>query len=270
MSDVIYKKVNVLGIPVSAIQPEEAAGKSLELMRSKELHSIYFLSAGSSLYARENPWAADVISSCDFVLPGDKNMEEAIFSDGGTLEKEPGLEEYTDYYLNYLFYWLNKENRVVYSVVDGQKRLDIARDYFKENYPNISADGLVFKDYDNAVNEINAVIPDVLLLCLSVKEQVTFLKEYVSMMNTRLVVAIDTMESHFHKGADDVPSFVQMLHLERVYHWIKKDQKHQETIVSSLFKNKVAEENPETVISEEDKNSEQEPKIVQSDEDSSI
>lgn len=269
MSDSNYKKVNVLGIPVLAIQPEKAAKKSLEMMRSKELHSIYFLSAGSSLYAKENSWAADVITSCAFVLPGDKNMEEALFSDGGTLEKEPGLEEYTDYYLNYLFYWLEKENRTVYSVVDEQKRLDIVKDYFKENYRNISADGLVFKDYDITVNEINAVIPDILLLCLPVKEQVTFLKEYVSMMNTRLVIAIDTMETHFHKGADDVPSFVQMLHLEKVYHWIKKDQKHQETVVSSLFKNKVAEENQESAFPG-DKKSDKEIEIVQSDEDSSV
>lgn len=263
MSDANIKKVSVLGVSVSAIQPEEAARNSRELMRSKEIQSIYFLSAAGSLYAKENPWAAEVINSCAYVLPGDKNIEETVFSDGGTLEKEQGLEEYSDYYLNHLFYWLNKENRQVYAVVDDQKRLEIVRDYFKENYSNISEDGLIFKDYDNAVNEINAVIPDVLLLCLSAREQVTFLKEYVSMMNTKLVIAIDSMETHFCKGADDVPAIVAMLHLERVYHWIRKDQKHQETVVTSLFKNKVAEENQEAL-------SRDETKIVQSDEDSSV
>ena len=56
MSDENIKKVSVLGVSVSAIQPEEAARNSRELMRSKEIRSVFFLSAAGSLYAKENPW----------------------------------------------------------------------------------------------------------------------------------------------------------------------------------------------------------------------
>lgn len=218
------QKITIEDIQVLAQMPEDAAKISLELMRSKGMSSVFFLTADSMAICKDNKELTDLVSSCDMVLPGDKVTEEAIFSKGGQYIKEPNSRVYMESYMEYLFYRLQKENRTVLAVVESEKYLERYQNYMSR-YEKIQAQGLVFKDYDNIVNEINAVIPDVLILDLPLENQFVFLKEYAAMMNAKLIIGIDVLNQYLKRMTKSVPPLIKALHLENVYHWIKKDSK---------------------------------------------
>lgn len=218
------EKMNIADIQVLAQMPEEAGNISLDLMRGKGMSSVFFLTADSMEICKENAEFKEIVSSCDMVLPGDRATEEEIFSKGGMYVKEPNSGDYMESYLESLFYRLEKENRTVLTVLESEKYLERYNQYMSR-YENIQSQGLVFKDYDNTVNEINAVIPDVLLLDMPLENQFVFFKEYSDMMNAKLIIGVDVLNQYLKKMTESVPPLIKALHLENVYHWIKKDSK---------------------------------------------
>ena len=142
---------------------------------------------------------------------------------------------------------MNREYREIFAVTSQQDRLTDLDAYLTENYPNITMQGMVYESdteggADKVVNEINAHIPDALLLLLPVADQLMFLKDYSPMMNTRLCICIESLHPFIVKETISVPRWIRVLHLESLYRWFNREEKLERTIAGSIFKKKVNED----------------------------
>ena len=232
MKDRYHKKANVLGIDVSVMRVDKAVNVSMELMRGKGLPVIYFLSAISSLLCQNNEQSAEYVKSCNLILAGDRHIEMAVHhrQDNGQIPE--GIGEFADNYLKRLFSKINRESM---------------EEYMEESYRNIEVHGNVMRketkgEADRIVNEINACIPDIVFVCIPAERQMKFMEKHAAMMNTRLCILIESVQPLIRKETEEIPSWVEKLHLEGIYSWFKKEQKIKNTIVGSVFKKKVLNE----------------------------
>lgn len=259
MKDRYHKKANVLGIDVSVMRVDKAVNVSMELMRGKGLPVICFLSAGSSLLCQNDEKVADYVSSCNLVLPGDRHIEMAAHHKQDNGEIPEGIGEFADNYLKRLFSKMNREGRSIYTITEQDAHLDSLEEYMDESYHNIEVQGTVMRketkgEADRIVNEINACIPDVVFVCVPADRQIKFMEKHAAMMNTRLCILIESIQPLIRRETEEIPAWVQSLHLEGIYTWFKKEQKIKNTIVGSVFKKKVlneVSEEPEEKSSEE-------------------
>ena len=247
MKDRYHKKANVLGIDVSVMRVDKAVNVSMELMRGKGLPVICFLSAGSSLLCQNDEKVADYVTSCNLVLPGDRHIEMAVHHRQDNGEIPEGIGEFADNYLKRLFSKMNREGRSIYTITEQDAHLESLEQYMDESYHNIEVQGTVMRketkgEADRIVNEINACIPDVVFVCIPADRQIKFMEKHAAMMNTRLCILIESVQPLIRKETEEIPAWVQSLHLEGVYAWFKKEQKIRNTIVGSVFKKKVMNE----------------------------
>lgn len=271
MKDRYHKKANVLGIDVSVMRVDKAVNVSMELMRGKGLPVICFLSASNSLLCQNDEKVASYVTSCNLVLPGDRHIEMAVHHKQDNGEIPEGIGEFADNYLKRLFSKMNREGRSIYTIAEQETHLESLEEYMDESYHNIEVQGTVMRketkgEADRIVNEINACIPDVVFVCMPADRQIKFMEKHATMMNTRLCILIESIQPLIRKETEEIPVWVQRLHLEKIYSWFKKEQKIRNTIVGSVFKKKVlnevseetAEKASEEILSENNLDTEEE------------
>ena len=220
------RKVNVLGIDVSVMRPEKAVNLTMDYMRRKGLEVVFFHSAESSLYCQNQSWAAESVQNMQLVLPGDSHMEMAIRHQRSSSEDRKGIGEFADEYLKRLFAKLNRESREIYAVMTKQEHLDSFKEYISSSYPDIFQNGTAFdgENTGTVLNEINANIPDIVFFCLPVEQQIMFVRDFSSMMNTRLCICIESVQPLISKETESAPAVLRVLHEERVCHQKDRDR----------------------------------------------
>lgn len=245
MQELHINKENVLGINASNLGPEKSLALSIEAMHSHELNIVYFLSASSSLYCQETPWAMELVNSFAMVLPGDRSTEMAVQHQ--LFQGENSLGEFIYEYLKGLLSYMQKESKDLFVVTPTRERLTSFLDYLAGEYPDISVSGMVYEQdeegaADKVVNEINALIPDSVLLLLPPRQQLTLLRDYESMINAGLCICIESLQPLLTEETRAIPSWIRALHLEPIYRWFHKEEKLESTIKESLFRKKITEE----------------------------
>ena len=246
MKEHTRKVVDVLGIDVSVVIPEKAVNITMNYINRKELSTVFFHTAESSLFCQSYDWAAQSVDSSNLVLPGDIYMEHAIAHKVFEGKGATGNGQYAKEYLRRLMGRLSREKREIFVVVSGQEELDAMKEDMMSAYPDITLYGGILPeeaevDMESLVNEINGMIPDAVFLCLPPESQLRMLKEYVPMMNTHLVICIESFKPTVLTGSEVVPKWIEQLHLTNVYRWIRKEHRIRESIVGSIFKKTVEE-----------------------------
>ncbi len=238
------RKVNVLGIDVSVMRPEKAVNLTMDYMRRKGLEVVFFHSAESSLYCQNQSWAAESVQNMQLVLPGDSHMEMAIRHQRSSSEDRKGIGEFADEYLKRLFGKLNRESREIYAVITKQEHLDSFKEYISSSYPDIFQNGTVFdgENTGTVLNEINANIPDIVFFCLPVEQQIMFVRDFSSMMNTRLCICIESVQPLISKETESAPAVLRVLHLDELWFRMKRESVIKKTVIGSIFKQKVLED----------------------------
>ncbi|MCI6858869.1 MAG: WecB/TagA/CpsF family glycosyltransferase [Eubacterium sp.] len=247
MRDRSPRKINVLGIDVSVMRVDKAVNISMELLRSKGVCVICFLSAVASLLCQNEEEAAEYVRSCQLILPGDQHIEMAARNQHETGKTMEGIGEFADNYLKRLLSRLNRDRCSIYAITGQPERLTSMEEYIRDSYKNIQFQGGVLLketkgEADRVVNEINACIPDIVFVCLPAEHQIKFMEKHAAMMNTRLCILIESIQPLIRKETEEIPSWIEALHLSGIYHWFKGEEKIRNTIAGSLFKKKVKNE----------------------------
>lgn len=252
MKEHTKKKVNVLGIDVSAMRPDKAVNITMNYINRKEISRIYFHTAASSLFCQTNDWAVEWIESCDLVFAGDKSMEELIDSvEGNDSRKSLENESFADRYIKRLFHNLNRETKQIFAIMPSEQHLAAFKEYIQSTYPAIEAEGAVLSEESEAeaervVNEINGIIPDIVFVCVSSDLQITLMQSYQSMMNTRVLIGIESLVPLIRTEVESIPEWIQRLHLTNLYQWVRKEGKLQEQIIHSIFRRSILQEDEST------------------------
>lgn len=64
-----------------------------------------------------------------------------------------------------------------------------------------------------------------------------FMEKHAAMMNTRLCILIESVQPLIRKETEEIPSWVEKLHLEGIYSWFKRN-KRLRTPLLGLFSRK--------------------------------
>lgn len=219
----------------------------MEYMRSRGLETVFFHSAESSLFCQTQVWAAEFVQNCQLVLAGDSHMELAVRHRRNDSVDRKGIGDFADEYLKRLFNRLNRECREIFAVMESGEELDSLKKYIQNSYPDIFCNGIVYdgkdgEDPGKVINEINANIPDIVFFCLPVQQQLMFVRDYTDMINARLCVCIESIRPLIRKETERVPRLIRLLHLEEFWYRMKKDSIIKKTVVGSIFKSKVMQE----------------------------
>ncbi len=245
MKEHTRKQVNVLGIDVSVMRPEKAVNITMNYVNRKELSTIYFHTAGSSVFCQTHDWAAQRIQSSNLVLAGDRYMEEHTVAHAFSgQQNRPGNGLFSYAYLKRLFHRLNRETREIYLIMSREEHLNSMKEYMAEKYPDILVQGDVLGDepaseQERIVNDINGIIPEIVFVCLPSEQLLKFVDEYQLMMNTRIIICFESLQQLVQSETENVPRLVEILHLDGIYQWIKKEGKIQEQIIGSIFKRSI-------------------------------
>ena len=238
---------NILGIRVSHMSEEEAAKTTIDLLKNPKVAVIYMLTAESSLVCQTDDAAAAMVNACDLVLPGDLHTSQALLqiADPDGMTGTPGDEgEYIYCYIRELLPALEKEGTSIYAVMEKDQHLSLMQEFFLNEYPGISFYGTVVEkdtegEASRVVNDINACLPDIVLLCVEIERQISFVRDYITMMNTKLCICMEFVNSMMSRIVTDVPRIFRKLHLEGLYHWFRKEHKLQGKILGSIFKRRL-------------------------------
>ena len=204
------------------LSEEQAVLETLRHMNSSEPHVIWVCSAEDLDWHNKSP--KDSFFLLFFmVVPVRENTEidKEMLDEPADAQK---IHSYIVHYLRDLLQALNSEQRHIYSIMDTENSVRNITSWMQENAPNITFQSHLLEDNvqesaEKAVNEINAIIPDVVALILPPERQMEFLRNYQSMMNTHLCICISCLNEIVESR--DIPELIKKLHLTGLYQWIR-------------------------------------------------
>lgn len=247
------ERVRILGAELDPVRVDRALNLTSRYLELNKFEYITFVNTAAAILGQESPDFAEFLNKAALVLPGDKNIENAIdidlkVGDDATYQAE---------YFERLFYKLNRIGAAVYVMQEKEEHLQLIKERFESGHSRIKVEGILWQDdenLDNMVNEINVLAPHILLICGNYKRIQQFFAEYGSKINVSLCICLEEISP----GAEhNMPAWIVKFHLQGLYRMLYEKSKH--LWIDSLFKKKMKENDLEQQEQNE-KNSEVEEK----------
>jgi UDP-N-acetyl-D-mannosaminuronic acid transferase (WecB/TagA/CpsF family) len=229
------ERVKILGAQIDPIRIDRAMNLTSHYLELFKLEYIVFVNTAAALLGQDLPEFSDFLLDAALVLPGDKNIENALEKDLKIGEEK----SYQSEYFTRLFSKLNRTGASIYAMQDKEDDLQRITEMINQQYDRITIEGSVWQEEENpdaTVNAINILAPDILIICGSYERIYRFLREYKSKINAGLCLCIEEVVAGSEKP---VPSWAQTLHLEGLYRWLF--EKSKDALNDSLFKKKLKE-----------------------------
>lgn len=233
-------RVKVLGVSVDAVKLDKILNVTNLSLNNDGMDIIYLASAITALTADEDEEFAAFVNSCDLVIPGDKNIERLVI--GKETESKKVITGQR--YLERLLTTLNKNEKVIFFIMESSEQLKLAERMVNKDYPDISyqqdilvAD-MTAEEQDLIVNNINAVAPDVLVLIQNGKVIQDFIENSRTKMNVKLCLCLENLAGSVLDEiilVKQVPNWVKKLHLVKWFQWIFDHKKLHTTLINHDF-----------------------------------
>ncbi len=235
------KRKKVLGVFVDSLRLDRAMSLTKTYLSNSLLNKIYFASTQTSIIAQDEEEIASFLEDSDLVLPGDQNIEEIVN------DKEKSSEElpYVLHYLYQLFASFDRTKNSIYIVgkEEEKEKVELLMEMLKESYPNMKiSGGISTADRALLVNDINTVVPNVVLFFFPVRELKQFLDEHGRSMNTKLVLCVEDIDILIDGRIEKIPILIEKLHLEKVYRFFLRKKIISPTLEDFIFKKRLKEE----------------------------
>lgn len=232
------KRERVLGALVDSVRLDRAMSLTKIYLNNSALNKIYFVNTQTSILAQDSEEIALFLEDLDLVLPGDSNIEEAMSRQEKSREELP----YVLHYLYQLFASFDRTKSSLYIVGKEREKVELLIEMLKESYPNMKTSGGVStEDKALLVNDINTVVPSVVLFFFPVVELKEFLDEHGKSINTKLAVCVEDIDILIDGRLEKIPIFVEKLHLENVYQFLVRKKVISPTVQDSVFKKRLRE-----------------------------
>ena len=194
-------RINILGIKYCDIDITEAVEHSIRAIETRGGGYIIVPDSDLALTARKNRRLMSAIRGAELVLPGDRGVFIASHILGMPLHYKMSAQDFA----SALLARLSGCAKSVFLVGAKKQTMQYAADRIAERYPGIqiagTADGR-FVDDTEVIDEINAVSPDLLLVCMSSPKQELWLSEVSQELNTGLSLGVGAVlgESGVRRG----------------------------------------------------------------------
>ena len=189
-------RINVLGIKYCDMDIAEAVEHSVRCIRAREGGYVLAPDSELALGARKNRRLMAAVRGAELVLPGDRGIFIAAALLGLPLHyKMSGTD-----YASALLARMSGIGGSVFVLGARPQSVKLAADGMIARYPGIkiagTADGR-FVDDTEVLDEINAVSPDLLLVCVSSPKQELWLADACPELNVGLSVGLgEALEAH--------------------------------------------------------------------------
>lgn len=208
------REISVLGVAVRDYSLREALRQVQDYMKDGVLNTVCYLDMDLLMKARDDSNLKDAIEGMDLLVPGNKEILQAGSLNYGSRERE--VEG--NFFLREVLKRLAKEKRRVFIVADTQEDLVLLREQLLATQPRLTFFGsfsyndAVGVPEDAVINEINSVIPDVIISRVSSPAQELLVMNGKMMVNAKLWIALQSQSVQAPSaGTGSKPGFLEFV-----------------------------------------------------------
>lgn len=217
-------QVKIMGLDVDIMSIRNLATKIRGYLTNDSLNVILFASTHVIEKIDRDEEYKELIGKADMILPQD----EALLSLHHVDELKEASMVVSVEYIAAVFDKFAYEKKTVYILAVSEKEAIGCEAWLAEEYPNVKVMGYYYKDVEQnketIINEINSLVPDILLCFLDSPEQEHFLLDNRLMINAKLGIAL---------GSDSLVLIKRFKQLTK-----KKDKNAIERCCSKIMRNK--------------------------------
>lgn len=231
--------IRIMDLDIDMISMDSFLSKVEEYLTNDYLNVILFATTKVLEEASENDEYKEMLARAELILPG----EEALLS-----MHHVDVLEVARMVINYQCFdkMLDsiQENSTMYLVGRSEYEMNQMKEYCIRNHPHINIVGTCFLDIeqngDVVINEINGLAPDILVFSLDSPLQEAWILTNCTKMNAKLCIGMGGVINNIFEQNREMPRFVQMLHLEKLYNLLKKNKRLNKIRQARIFKRKIA------------------------------
>lgn len=199
----------------------EAVSKALEIMRRRDAAFVVTPNPEIVMLAREDKTLSEAVNSASLVLPDGIGIVKGAKILGTPLrQKLPGID-----FAQELFREMAKSGKSLFLLGAKPGVAEKAADNLRTSFDGLKIVGTndgYFKDNAPIIEKINAVSPDLLLVCLGAPKQELWMQENAPLLKVGLMAGLGGSLDVFAGIAERAPEKWQKLGLEWLYR-LKKE-----------------------------------------------
>ncbi len=184
------KKIQLLGVEAKDFSVREALHLTGEYLSNDVLNVVYYLSGDSLIAADDSEEIRLAAADSDITIPATTEILHMAGIGSKTRENETAK----NLYMKGLLRMLIRNRKSVYMVADGEERLEEMKNALSRIQSGLLIAGTVVLNEttgeEDAVNEINGVIPDAVFLLLSTPDRERFIREQKLKINSKLLLSL--------------------------------------------------------------------------------
>lgn len=229
--------VDIMGLPVNAINERELRGLVQSYMTSDAINVIYMVSIGTlKSIVEDQEYRKDVAEDAALILPA----EDIILSRVQRKKVRGAVNSYRS--LLRVIGELCK-NKKVYVIGESHKDTELFIQLFSKRNPDADMCGMYSMDAgyndESVINDINTKVPDVLFLIFKSPELENWIAENKSKLNSKLLVGVGNISDDMIMQNMKPAKWIKKFGIENLYFNIVKrkymDNKRKERILDSLL-----------------------------------
>lgn len=223
------KTINVLGIHLKDYSLKEAVRITEQYMNSGALRTVICVTAGQLVRSAADENIRNWIESADLVVYDDVDIIKKAEGLGGEQSREVQNQEYLDS----LFRKMGRSRYGVYLLAESREKLKQLETEVLTVYENLRITGrgvieggeLLQEQADGLINDINNVVPRVIIARLTLETERLFLEEHRQKVNASVFLGLsDELKLQSKSGGfGRITRYISRTILKRrVMHYVKK------------------------------------------------
>ena len=211
----------MLGVSFDNFTMDEATEKALDLMKNKSSAYVVTPNPEIVMLCKDNSVLSEAVNSATMVLPDGIGIVKGAKILGTPLkQKIPGID-----FAQELFSIMAKRGMTVFLLGAKPGVAELAEKNLMRRFNGLKIVGTndgYFKEDGPIIDKINAVSPDLLLVCLGAPKQELWMKDNADLMNVGLMAGLGGSLDVFAGVVERAPERWQKLGLEWLYR-LKED-----------------------------------------------
>ncbi len=214
-------RINILGVGFDSLTMDEAVSRGMALMAEKEAAYVVTPNPEIVMLAREDPALLNAVRDAALVLPDGIGVVKGARILGTPLkEKIPGIDFATN-----LMAKMSESGQKLFLLGAKPGVAELAAAALQERFPGLVICGTndgYFQDDAPVIEKINAVQPDLLLVCLGAPKQELWMQTNASRLSVGLMAGLGGSLDVFSGVTERAPEIWQNLGLEWLHRLLKE------------------------------------------------
>ncbi len=214
-------RINILGVGFDSLTMDAAVSRGMALMAEKKAAYVVTPNPEIVMLAREDPALLNAVRDAALVLPDGIGVVKGARILGTPLkEKIPGIDFATN-----LMAKMSESGQKLFLLGAKPGVAELAAAALQERFPGLVICGTndgYFQDDAPVIEKINAVQPDLLLVCLGAPKQELWMQTNASRLSVGLMAGLGGSLDVFAGVTERAPVVWQKLGLEWFYRLLKE------------------------------------------------